>query len=1087
MRKSLKGNAPDLHCHSTFSILDGLGSPEAVVTRAVELGWNAACLTEHGWMGSVPRFYKACRAAKIKPIIGCEMYVVPHEIFGVRDKEVRSSSHHLSVLALSREGYENLVVWNNVSMQPENFYYRPRISIDAMIESAPWPLHHNVVMSGCMGGELCQCLLNNNGMAEAAGAFYIESMKVVFPNFYVELQNHRIDKLMDRGLTEYEKIVEDERIVQPQLLGLAAATETPIIVTNDSHYQRAEQRKPHMAMIASKFQGWSKDDDRRHALDYGYWTNYMRPMEKVADGRIPQSALQSIHDIVTESDIRLDPLDEFSYSIPISGYKDPIDKIRRRCRKRLRDLSEKHGELAGVRFEHELEAMGDFAHYLLMMSDLIIWAKKQGILTNTRGSAANSIVCYCLSIHDIDSIEYKLLFERFVNPERKKLPDIDIDIEKDRYEDFMTKAKEYIEEREGEGQIVQMGNYGTLANRSTFRMIAESLGIDKEKQDEIAKLLPQMIDSGLVDEEEDAYAALKEAYPDIYELASGVFDSIKNIGQHACAWLLGTKDRPLAQWIPLYLIASSGKLVTQYDLNSLDDFGLVKGDWLRLKTLSVIKRTLAMSGYDSLDISQIPLDDPETFEMLRAGKTEGIFTLQGKTNRQGVMEMEVESVHDVIKSVAIYRPSLTRPGYHRVYNSRRRGDTPVEYPHDKTREILEETYGLPVFQEQILELTLQAGFTVSESQEILDAIKKAKGVGRGAKELFAKFKPRYLKKARKVYGKSAEDVWELIVSFQGYGFNRGHATSYGTLAVRAAYLKCHHSQEFYAALLDVYPEKGRYIAAARSDGFRILPPDVNRSGYGFTRGEGANDIRVGLGRIKHVGKSAVDSIIAGQPFADVDDLRARTDTRSVTKRTVEVLHDAGALQPLGIRTDQSDTRELQLLGFVIGKPAAFRKIGKPAFSGKRTNEKWSHVGLVSGVDPTPYRSSASKKFWVPPLDDNELLQLKASPWARVKTWLLLVVDENGLPFHVMVNEDREAESEYLQWIVRKHKGNVICFDGAIRSPFEQEGPLGFRMYDVTGAVKEQPQVWGAKDDKDVRAFVLLSRKKRKENKHRRAA
>ena len=815
----------------------------------------------------------------------------------------------------------------------------------------------------------------------------------------------------------------------------------------------------------------------------------MRSMEGIASD-IPggDKAIQSVHEIVGEANIRLAPLDNFSYSVPNSGYADPLERIRHRSKARLKKLVERHGRSARIRFDREIEAMGDFAHYLLIMSDLINSAHDQGILTNTRGSAANSIVCYCLGIHDIDSIEYRLIFERFVNPERKKLPDIDIDIERDRYEDFMAHVQEYMEEREGSGQVVQMGNYGTLANRATFRMVADSLGIDKDKQDEISKLLPQMIDSGLVDEEEDSYAALKETYPDIYELASGVFDSIKNIGQHACAWLLGTADRPIAEWIPLYLIASSGKLVTQYDLNSLDDFGLVKGDWLRLKTLSVIKRCMAMSGYDALDLSKIPLDDAETFKMIREGRTEGIFTLQGKTTRQGLQEMEVENVHDVIKGVAIYRPSITRPGYHKVYNRRRKGLEDVVFPHPLTKPIIEETYGLPIFQEQILELSLQAGFSVSESQDILDAIKKAKGVGRGAKEMFEAIKPRYLKKARKVYGDAAEDVWELIVSFQGYGFNRGHATSYGRLAVRAAYLKCHHPQNYYAALLDVYPEKGRYIASARAEGFRIVSPDVNRSGYGFGRGDDDKSIRVGLGRIKGIGKVAAASIISGQPYTDVDDLKARTGSQAVTKATLEALQSVGALGSLDIRNDHDDTRELELLSFVLNRPRAFKGTGKPKHSGARANSNWTHDGYMRGVEFTGPRHSVSKKFWIPPISDSDkLLQLKASMWARVKTYLLLAIDENGIPFHIMANEDKEAEVEYLKWITRKHVGNVISFDGAIRSPFELDGPMGFRMYDVTGSVQEAPQVWGAEDDKIVRAFVLLSRQKRKANRLRRAA
>ncbi len=1087
MRKTARRNAPDLHCHSTFSVLDGFGSPKSVVERAVELGWGAACLTEHGWMGSAPAFYQACRDKKVKPIIGCEMYVVPDEILGLQDKEYRSASHHLTVLALSREGYHNLVAWTSFAMQRENFYHKPRISVEAMIDHAPYPLHHNVVLSGCMGGELCQTVHSMNGNGAQAAIAYVEAMKTVWPHFYIEIQNHYDERLFGREYARWEEMVTHERAVMKSLALVAEITGTPLVLTNDSHYQDREQRKAHIAMLASKLNRWAKDEATNEKLDpvkgYIYWRNFMQSMEELED-KTPWAAgaCENLLDIVAEADIRLDPLDNFSYSIPDSGYTDKLDEVRTRIKTRVKRLRAKHGdEVVNARIEHELRSMGDFLDYLLMMSDFIAAARREGILTNTRGSAANSLLCYCLGIHNIDSLEYKLTFERFVNPERKKLPDIDIDIQYDRYEDFMQYVKDYVSEREGDDNLILLCNYGTLANRSTFRMVAESLGISKEAQDEIAGLLPQMIDSGLVDEEEDIWTALKEEYPDIYELASGVFDNIKSVGQHACGWVFGTKDRPLREWVPRYLIASSGQLVSQYDYKQALEFGFNKGDFLRLKMLTVISKTLAMSGMNPLDLESIPLDDPETFEMIRAGDTEGIFTIQGKTNRQGCIEVEPENVHGVIATVAIYRPSLTRPGYHKVYNKRRKGEEDVTYPHEIAEKVLGETMGMPIFQEQILDLGYAIGFDHNEVQELLDAIKLAKGVGRGAKEAFAKIKPKFVKRASERMSRAeAEATWDTYMeSFQGYGFNRGHATSYGKLAVQAAHLKCHHEHNYYVALLDTYPEKGRYIADARAHGYRILPPDINLSTGGFSKGEKDKQIRVGLSAIDGVGPVAMRAILAGQPFSSVEDLKARTPSQAVKVTTINNLAAVGAFSSFGIQGVQDDTEQFKLLKFLLDKPRAM--VGcKPEHTRKRRNDSgtWRHLGYEPGATLTDARASVSKMFWIPDLDEKEILKLKASSWARVKTYLLLAVDENGIAFHIMANEDKEEEAEYLKFIARKHRGNVICMEGSIRKPFDTDGPMGFRFYDVTGCYEGDPQVFGAEDDKLVAAFTVLHKRKR---------
>jgi DNA polymerase III, alpha subunit len=650
-----------------------------------------------------------------------------------------------------------------------------------------------------------------------------------------------------------------------------------------------------------------------------------------------------------------------------------------------------------------------------------------------------------------------------VNPARKKLPDIDIDIEKDRYEDFMRIVRERMAELEGEGQVVQICNYGTFANRSSFRLIADALGISKEEQDYITKLLPQMIDSGMVDEENDVYEALKYEYPEIYELASGVFDAIKNLSQHACGWVFGTRNRPLSKWIPQALIASSGSTVTAYNLKYLEEFGLVKGDFLRLRTLSVIQRCRNLLGQNALSISDIPLDDPETFEMLREGKTEGVFTLQGKENRKGCMEVEVENVHDVIRSVAIYRPALTREKKHVHYNNRRKGTEGVAYSHPIAEEILGATYGIPVFQEQVMELCYAVGMSDEEVDDVYKAIKMAKGVGRGAKEAFAEIGPGFFRACRRsgISKRDAERLWEDVRGSQGYGFNKGHATSYGILAVRAAYLKAHHPAEFFTALLDVYPEKSKYIASARAEGFQFLVPCVNRSHAGFSFDRDSGRIRVGLSRVKGLGPAAVRDILAHQPYSSYEDFRERVPKRTVNTPRIETLAEIGAFEDVGIGATASDLEEFQILSFTIKKPKAFKGIKPKHTSYRESQSGWIHAGLDHTADITEIKQSVSKLFWIPPLPDKELLQLKASSWAQVKTHLLTAVDENGLPFQVMVNEDKEVNAEILKFIAERLKDTVICLDGAVRQPFLTDGPMGFRFYGVTGASYDvDPQVFG---------------------------
>lgn len=1090
-------NYIDLHCHSTFSSAmtagDAYGSPQMIVDRAVELGWGAVALTDHGWIGGAPSLYKAAKKAGIKPIIGSELYVTPDYLHGVRGKEADGFTFHLTVIALSREGYQNLVAWTTEAMQRENYHRKPRISVYRMLEIAPHPLHHNVVFSGCLASELNRALAETNGSGLAVAAEYVQQMKAVFPNFYIELFDHTVNKFVDDAFPAYVELLNKESVHREKLIELAQLTDTPLILCNDSHMQRPSDRRAHIAMKSISWK--SREDEHmgrssgqdiaKYLPDYAYYGNFMRDMERVASyNGVPDEAVENIAAVVEEANIILDPLDNFSYSLPFSGYNDPVAKIRRRSEARMEKLERKYGTVARERFEMELAAMGDFAHYLLLISDFIIAARKQGILTWTRGSAANSLLCYALKIHEIDSIEYGLTFSRFFNPARKKLPDVDIDIQPGRYEDFMQIVQEKMEPLVGEGQVQQISNYGTAANRSAFRQAATALGLPKEEQDEIAKLLPQMIDSGMVDEDADVFMALREDYPELYEIAGKIFDQVKNVSQHACAWAFGTPERPLADWIPMYLIASSGKLVTQFDFKSFEDFGLVKGDFLRLKSLDVIANVMRMIGKSPLDFHKIPLDDEPTFEMIREGKVDGVHTIQGKEVRKGCIEIGVENVHDIILAGALYRPANTREDKDKLYVERRRGLETVSYAHEISERILGPTHGVPVFQEQAMDICYAVGMDDAGVDDVYQAIKKAKGAGRGAKEAFEAVEPLFRKAAKKVAGSAWEALWEDVKSFQGYGFNKGHASSYGLLGYFMAYLKCHHPAEYFAALLDVFPERSNYIAAARGEGYKFLSPDVNRSSSGFTIDKMVqNGIRVGIGKIKGMGPVAANEILTNQPFADFDDFKARTTRRSLNTTRVENLALIGALESLGIKGAKSDVEQFRLLGFTLDKPDAFAGIKPKHINERKSDSGWRHLGREKGVLPTNGRASVSKLFWLPPYSEIEearvkYFELKASPWAQVKTYLLTAVDENGIKFHLMVNEDKEYEVKLLDFFYRKCQGAVVCLDGSIRLPFIQNGPPGFRIYGVTGTYENDAQIWGVSEKKKIAISALAELKRR---------
>lgn len=1088
-------NAPDLHVHSGYSIYDGQGSPAGVVQRGVELGWDAIVLTEHGHMMSVPALYHEARAAGIKPIVGCEMYVCPEDALIDGDKTVLKERRHLTVLALSFDGYRNMVAWQKQSMERPAYYDGPRISMERMAEIAPHGLHHNVILSGCLGGELCQCILDSDTREQAGdvGRLYLESAANLFPNFYVELQNHAIGKWLDRGFTAYDDMLHSQEQSRDVLLDLAQELSIPVIVTNDSHYQSHEQRRAHIAMMARKQHRKSKESHERATTastsdaflpQYIYWGSYMREIEPIAETMpawAAKQAIQSIREIVDAADVRLDPLDKRSYTFPRSAHDDPEAEIRRRSKGRLKLLASRHGDSVYEKFEYELSAMKQFAHYLLIYSDVIKMAREQGTYTWTRGSACGSIVTFCLRIHSIDPLHYGLLFERFVNPARSTFPDVDIDFEAHKRDDIARMVEEYMAELGQE--VLHICNFTRAANRQAFRIVAEAEGIDKEKIDELVKLIPQMIDTGMATTDEEAFEILREEMGiDLHAQAAAIFDAPSGISQHACAYVIGTEERPLSDWVPPYLIGSSNGKVTQYNMKWIEALGYLKLDLLRLDTLSImhsIARQLGkdMDWLDSLcqtDIGIYDEDDPDLFKMLSEGRTDGVFTFQGSTQRRGCLEVRPENTRDLVHIQGLYRPSGTRTGLDKTLVARRHGTEQWSHLNALTAEHWDETYGLPIFQEQVMQLGFSMGMSGAEVDDLYKAIKTAKGMGRGAAELFAAFEPTFRKYAEKLMSEEeADEIWRRFDALQGYTFNKIHATSFAILGRKSAKLKSDHPREHFVACLERFPDNPRYVAAARSEGFTFESPCINRSGGGFSRGTGKRGIRIGLLRVAGVGPGAASEIVRNQPFSSVEDLRERTNSSRVKAPTIEALAAVGALEDVGVQGDADDLEQLRLLSMVIGTPTAFAGCEPQLFTKGRS--QWKFLGLDSTATFTEGKTFCAKLFWIP---DNAQFATKASPNGSWQAHCLDAVDINGIPFDILVSDKKYSESLLIKHLATM-KGSVVCVEGKIRAPFERGDNTAFSLWGVAGGEQGMPQMWHC-TAADAKAVIQIHQAKREE-------
>ncbi|CAG7631032.1 DNA polymerase III subunit alpha [Paenibacillus allorhizosphaerae] len=882
-----------LHVHSEYSLLDGAARIDDLARQAAKLGMKALALTDHGVMyGAIP-FYKACREHGIKPIIGCEVYYTSGSI---RQKGTRQEQpiYHLILLAKNMTGYQNLMKLVSVA-HLEGYHYKPRIDpelLDRYSEGL-------ICTSSCLGSEVSQHLLH--GKYDEAKAAALRYRDIFGDDFFLELQDH--------GLAEQKKVLQD-------MLRLSRDTGIRLVATNDVHYVREPEHEVQDILICI---GTGKTVDDEERLKFHSSQLYLKSADEMARlfPHVPE-ALANTMAIAEQCNLEL----EFGRSIlpqfePIPEGLSAGEYLAELCRegterryglsKEWQDQSWRKDVLERLDYELSvIERMG-YSDYFLIVWDFIRFAHEHGIATGPgRGSSAGSLVAYVLRITDVDPIRYNLLFERFLNPERVSMPDIDIDFSDLRRDEVI----DYVVGKYGRDRVAQIITFGTMAAKAAVRDVGRVLNLPFSEVDRAAKLIPHQLGMTLAEAlqaspELKALAAAQPKTAELLELAMKVEGMPRHASTHAAGVIISRE--PLTQYVPLQEGTEQTPL-TQYAMEHLESIGLLKMDFLGLRTLSIIERTLdwirEQSG-ETLDWTRIPMDDPATYELLSRGDTTGIFQLESPGMQRVLKELRPSGFEDIISVNALYRPGPME--FIPKYIGYKHGAEQVEYPHPALEPILRDTYGIIVYQEQIMQIaSLMAGFSLGEADLLRRAVSKKK------REVLDEERAHFVKGSigQGYTEADANKVYDMIVRFADYGFPRAHATAYGVLAFQTAYLKTHYPVPFMASMLTAvmgsHHKVAEYVDECRRMGIRVLPPDVNDSGFLFTHLEGeqqdgAPAIRFGLAAIKNVGTHAIESIIAERRsgrYTSLIDFCRRVDLRVCNKRVIESLIQGGALDSL---------------------------------------------------------------------------------------------------------------------------------------------------------------------------------------------
>jgi DNA polymerase-3 subunit alpha len=872
-----------LHNHTDYSLLDGACKIGALVEAARAMKMPALAMTDHGNMFGAIAFYGKATKAGLKPILGCEVYVTRGSRRD-KGKGVAAQTDHLVLLASSNEGYRNLLKLVSASYL-EGFYYTPRIDREILAECS----QGLIGLSACLSGEVAR--LAAAGDLDGATAV-VGRYSDIFGkgNFYVELQNH--------GLKE-------ELALIPSLIEVGRRAGAPVVATNDCHYIRREDSEAHDVLLCIQTGKTVDDADRmRFDTDQVYFKSAEEMLQAFKE--LPEACAASI-EVAEKCNLKLDFGTMHLPHFPLpEGHSSSEQYLRQLAEAGLRERYGEVNEEMERRLDYETETickMG-FAGYFLVVRDFIAKAREMGVPVGPgRGSAAGSLVSYCLRITDIDPLKFGLLFERFLNPERISMPDIDIDFGYERRGEVI----DYVMQKYGKENVTQIITFGTLAARAVVRDVGRALNISYAEVDRIAKFIP--MEQGMTLEK--ALQGVRELRDirqsdERYEKLIRCALTLEGLARHASTHAAGVLIAPgkLTDYVPLF---KSGKdeVTTQYDMKSIEKIGLLKMDFLGLRTLTVIDRTVEMvnrrHGGDRLVIDQVPLDDEETYNLYRSAQTVGIFQVESSGMRDLLRRMRPDGIGDIIAVNALHRPGPLQGEMVKDFIECKLGKKKIKYQHPMLEPILRDTHGVILYQEQVLEIAHKlAGFSLAQA----DILRRAMGK-KMPEEMDAQRKA-FLEGSRKngISEKVAERIFDLMASFAGYGFNKSHSTAYAMISYRTAYLKAHHPREFMAASLTSEMSDtariGILVEECRRMGIGGLPPDVSESEEEFTVTDAG--IRFGLGAVRNVGSGAIRSIVearkSGGAFKSIHDFVSRVDQRLVNRRVIESLICAGACECL---------------------------------------------------------------------------------------------------------------------------------------------------------------------------------------------
>lgn len=1047
---STQGKKPfvHLHVHSHFSLLDGLAKVDELVARAKELGQPAIALTDHGALYGVVPFYQAAKKAGIKPIIGVEAYIAAR---GLHDKDagVDSKRYHLTLLARTNEGYKNLVRMVTKA-NLEGFYYKPRMDKDLLRKHS----EGLIALSGCISGEIGKAILSGNRKkAEKLIAEYQDIFGK--ENFYLELCAN--------------PNLEEQQTVNTALIELSQTLNVPLVATNDTHYLKSEDVEAHEVLLAIQT-GKNVDDPNRLSLKSDDFS--LCDVSRIEEifPNMPQVIDNTVR-IAERCNVEL-PLGENRLpSYPLPKGTTPEAELRRLGEEGLIKRFGEDGINKEIRdrFEYELTVIEKtgFAGYFLIVQDVVNWAKAQGIVVGPgRGSAAGSLVSYVLNITNVDPIQYGLLFERFLNPERISMPDIDLDFADYRRDEVLR----YVTEKYGADKVAQIGTFGTMAARAVIRDAGRALGLPYGLCDRVAKMIPfgMTLAEALENSEEfnAAYSTEPEVH-DLVEMGKKLEGVARHVSTHACGVVIA--DEPLDTLVPVqYTTSSSGDrhTITQFEMHAIEDVGLLKMDFLGLRNLSIIEDTIGRVQ-DSLgitvDIDTIPLDDKKTFDLLARGDTTGVFQLESGGMRRYLRDLEPTELEDIIAMVALYRPGPMEllPSYIR----RKHGKEPVTFIHPSLEPILGKTYGVGIYQEQMMQIATDlAGYTLPEA----DTLRKA--IGKKIHELLAEQQEKLISGmvANDIPEKTAKKIWELFPPFADYGFNRSHAACYALIAYQTAYLKANYPYEFMSALFthegSNIERTATLISESRAHNIPVLPPDVNASLAGFAvvyeDGE-PKGIRFGLASIKNVGTNVVDRIVEERlksgSYRSLEDFLNRIAGPEVNKKSLEALIKVGALDALGERLrlfkgidmiaafirekNQADRLQQSSL---FGESAKVAAMHLPDVPEATRDEKlmWEKelLGLWVSAHPLEDYAVALEESATAIADLRDLTEDKTLTIGGIITSVKKITTKSGLPMLFVNVEDLSSNTEVIVFPrVYKEIGNifqenaVLLFNGTAKT------------------------------------------------------